>query len=476
MLAHLPVQLPAVASGLTAAFDDSFALVVIPTDVRTRPYTAAPVRSTDDISWPPPVWGQSCNSTRTGVALHALCYGGSGTLVGRGAAIWGGPRAMLDAAIQQCEAVFGLPSPTIDGQWAKASPLALSGYLMLATGPGAVNINATIDYALASGMSYLMYFASFWASPAGPVSWGGYYNVSASWGGLPGMAAVVRQMKASGLKAGMHTMAGTIDPTDPYVTPVPDPRLAKVRKATLRAAIGLTDTHLSLEQAPTNLPGAPGYTPPVGLESSVMLIESELISFATINIGQPALQGVTRGKFGTRPAAHAAGAPVYQMIMGCVGNAFLPAIDSDLTDEVAENMIRVYKGAGFEYLYLDGLDCHDALDDTIPGYGMNVFHQAVWRAMVAANATDGVSAQQHFSAFRCVSATRLFLFSSFRSLTKLLRLQLVEGSGGGGYRWHLNTRDGQTDYAARARRAFMDNDKISQVLFTECGELVPADV
>ena len=52
---------------------------------------------------------------------------------------------------------------------------------------------------------------------------------------------------------------------------------------------------------------------------------------------------------------------------------------------------------------------------------------------------------------------------------------LVEGSGGGGFRWHLNTRDGQTDYAARARRAFFDNDKISQIQFTECGELVPAD-
>jgi hypothetical protein len=215
---------------------------------------------------------------------------------------------------------------------------------------GGSNVTQSIAYTVASGMKYLMYFASFWSTAAGPVSWGGHYNVSASWGGLPGLAAKVLQMKAAGLKAGMHTMAGTIDPTDGYVTPVPDPRLAKVRSGTLKSAVGLTDTKLLLEQPPTNLPGAPGYTPPTGLEGTIMQIGDEIISFATINLGQPALQGVTRGKFGTRPAAHAAGTPIHQMIMGCVGSSFLPAIDSDLTDEVAQNMIRVYAGAGFEYL------------------------------------------------------------------------------------------------------------------------------
>lgn len=64
--------------------------------------------------------------------------------------------------------------------------------------------------------------------------------------------------------------------------------------------------------------GAPGYTPPIGLEGTVMLIGSELISFTSINIGQPALQGVTRGKFKTRPAAHAAGTPVYQVTLSSV--------------------------------------------------------------------------------------------------------------------------------------------------------------
>lgn len=100
-------------------------------------------------------------------------------MVGRGAALWGGEHGDLDAAIQRGEQLLGLPSPTIEGEWAKRSPYALSGYLMLATGPGAANLNASIGHTLASGMDYLMFFASFWASPSGIVSWGGHYNVSA---------------------------------------------------------------------------------------------------------------------------------------------------------------------------------------------------------------------------------------------------------------------------------------------------------
>ena len=441
MLMHVPVRLPAVAPGLAAAFDEDFALVLLPVDVRTQPSTTTPVKSSADIDWPPARWGQSCNSSSTGVSLSALCFGATGDLVGRGATLWGGPRAGLDAAIQAAERAFDLPSPSIDEVWAKRSPHARSGYMMLATGPGAANINATIDYALASGMEYLMYYASFWASPAGPVSWGGHYNVSHSWGELEGIKSVVKTIKAAGLRAGMHTMSGTIDPTDPYVTPVPDKRLAKVAKGALETAVGAADTRFALRDPPHNLPGAPGYAPPAGLDGSVLLIDSEIISFATINLGQRALQGVTRGKFGTKPAEHAAGAQVFQLIMGC-GDVFLPDPESDLTDEIAENLIRVFADAGFEMLYLDGLDCHDALLPQVGGYGMSLFHQAVWRAMVAANATNA----------------------------------LVESSGGGGMLWHLNTRDGQTDYAARGRRAFMDNDKLSQVKFTECGELIPADM
>lgn len=442
MLMHIPVQLPAVAPGLAATFDEHFALAIMPVDVRTQPSSSTPVESTKNINWPPNPWGQSCNSSSTGVSLSALCFGRAGDLVGRGAALWGGPRDELDAAIQAAERAFDLPSPKIDGVWAKRSPHARSGYMMLATGPGAANINSTINYALASGMEYLMYYASFWASPAGPVSWGGHYNVSRSWGGLDGMKTVVKTIKAAGLRAGMHTMSGTIDPTDPYVTPVPDKRLAKIATGVLKTSVGAGDTRLQLRDPPHNLPGAPGYVPPPGLDGSVLLIDSEIISFATINITQPALQGVDRGKFGTQPTAHVAGAQVFQLIMGCGGDVFLPDPASDLTDEIAANLIRVFAGAGFEMLYLDGLDCHDALLPQVGGYGMSLFHQAVWRAMVAANATNA----------------------------------LVESSGGGGVLWHLNTRDGQTDYAARGRRAFMDNDKLGQVKFTECGELIPADM
>ena len=73
LLLHVPVRLPTVAGGLVTAFDDNFALLLLPADARTRPLTAAPVGSSANIAWPPAAFGQSCNSTATGVSLTALC-------------------------------------------------------------------------------------------------------------------------------------------------------------------------------------------------------------------------------------------------------------------------------------------------------------------------------------------------------------------------------------------------------------------
>ena len=70
------------------------------------------------------------------------------------------------------------------------------------------------------------------------------------------MTAAVAKIKAAGLKAGCHTMSGNIVKTDAYVTPVPDPRLAKTAGGTrtLASAIGAADTWISLLESPAGLP------------------------------------------------------------------------------------------------------------------------------------------------------------------------------------------------------------------------------
>ncbi len=53
--------------------------------------------------------------------------------------------------------------------------------------------------------------------------------------GLAGLKAVVDKFHAAGLKVGIHTLTGCISPHDPWIRPVPDPRLATDGTYTLTA-------------------------------------------------------------------------------------------------------------------------------------------------------------------------------------------------------------------------------------------------
>ena len=87
------------------------------------------------------------------------------------------------AAIARTEKEFGLPCPTIGGEWAKSSPETRKGYWLvdastLLTSPG---LDKMIEYAVASGLPYLV--IEGWAESSG------HYNVSQSVGGLGGLVS-----------------------------------------------------------------------------------------------------------------------------------------------------------------------------------------------------------------------------------------------------------------------------------------------
>ena len=75
----------------------------------------------------------STSSYTPGVILraHSSTATGDGHLTGHSAALWGGPRFELDAAIEKGEATFRLPSPKIGGVWAKRAPGVKKGYFLI---------------------------------------------------------------------------------------------------------------------------------------------------------------------------------------------------------------------------------------------------------------------------------------------------------------------------------------------------------
>ena len=275
-----PLNVPSTAPGVAAAFDGDFAVVLLPGSLHTT------VAATLNKDWSAPaapganaaVWSATatdCNVSSTGVILRAHVSAATG-LPGRSAALWGGPRSSLDTAIQQTEATFGLPSPMIDGAWAKRAPDAHGGYFLIALTPD--TLDRTIEYAVAAGMRYITFLDNIWGS-----SLGGHYDFDrATWGGLSGMKKAVAKINAAGLKAGMHTLSGNIMKTDRYVTPEPDPRLAKVAVNTLASDI---DEHS--EWLPLSQPVAGKLPSPEGPHSysaaTDCLVGSEIISYTVIN-------------------------------------------------------------------------------------------------------------------------------------------------------------------------------------------------
>jgi hypothetical protein len=432
---NVPIAMQSCSNGPVAVFDSAFAMLMMPhePDWRTNVYAAAPVGAYY-MGKPAPV--VDCNGT-AGVILQARAWNLTGkvdgALVGRGAALWAGKRSALDAAIQGGEKRFNLPRPMIDGVWAKRN--AHAGYFLISITPE--TLDDAIKFAKQSGITYLTFLDDIWEGA-------GHYNVSTMWGGLKGLTAAVGKIKAAGLKAGCHTMSGNIVKTDPYVTPVPDPRLAKTvgGQRTLARAVSANDTWLPLLESPAGLPVPYGVQPP--RTGTDMQIGSEIVRYLSINITAPfGLAGVVRGMYGTTAAAHDAGAKVEHMAQ--LYDGFLPDPETTLMDEVGENMAWAFKEIGFSMIYFDGLEAHSMTGPTvgdgevIPGFAEARLHQAFWEHL------DGHDA-------------------------------LVESSSGSGPLWHLNTRTGQTDWAGTDRRAYMDYGKGPRMRSASCASLVTPDI
>jgi len=277
--------------------------------------------------------------------LSARSYAADG--LAQAVAIWGGGGGVdqLTNWIQKGEQQLGLPSPTIGGVWAKQSPALQKGYFLMSVDP--TTLNQTIEFALQSGIPYITMLVGSWTSSQG------HYNVSSVWGGMEGMKAAVRQVKGNGLKVGIHSLSANIATHDSYVSPIPDPRLAKQGGLTLDADVSPTSTWLPLQQIPNNVPNPYGVLVPAG--GLDVMIDSEIMTYSHANSSAPfGLGGVKRGAYGTVAAAHKRDATVYYMLRS--GDGFLPDPDSTLLDELAANLARSYNELGAEMIYCDGLE------------------------------------------------------------------------------------------------------------------------
>ncbi|MCW5943416.1 MAG: hypothetical protein KIS66_14385 [Fimbriimonadaceae bacterium] len=260
-----------------------------------------------------------------------------GGVVGSRIALFACPADKALATIGRIEKAEGLPHPILDGVWAKTSPRANLSYLILDFGED------TIDQAIAmtqrAGLRYLYHSSPF-------ETWGRFHlKPSLFPNGEAGFRKCVEQAKRAGIRVGVHSLSNFITPNDPYVTPTPDPRLARIGTSRLEGELSADQTEIQVE-APDCFAKR--------TDLNTVAIGNELVRYESVSSSAPwRLLGCQRGAWGTRATAHPPGEPVGKL-MDHPYNVFLT--NADLSREVARNLAEFGNRTGVRQISLDGLE------------------------------------------------------------------------------------------------------------------------
>jgi hypothetical protein len=259
------------------------------------------------------------------------------TVVGSKIALFGCPEPEALDTIGRIEVAEGLPHPMIEGTWAKVSPERGRSYLIASFSES--NVDEILAHVKRANLMSLYHGDPF-------KSWG-HYDPSSKFfpGGIAGLKACVAKARALGIRLGAHTLSNFIQTQDPYITPVPDPRLALTGESPLTASIDA--------ETPTIPVASPEYfAHRLMNELQTVMIDQELVRYRSVSTEAPwRLLDCQRGAYGTKAAEHAAGATAGKL-MDHSYKVFFPNLE--LQREIARNLARVFNESGLSHMDFDG--------------------------------------------------------------------------------------------------------------------------
>jgi len=289
---------------------------------------------------------------RPATRLRAACYPKFGC-AGAAVAIVAAPSGELRQALQEAvSAAPDLPHSPLGGPWALDAPINRGSYLFNFDGITEQDVDQWIALAQSLGMTQIDFhggssfrFGDFRLNPARYPQ------------GRANLKAVTDKLHAAGIAAGLHTYAFFIAKDCPWVTPVPDPRLASDATFTLTEALAAEANTISVAESTADVSTIAGFF----VRNSVTLrIDNELITYTGVRTEPPfGFTGCVRGALGTQVAAHEAGAKAYHL-KECFG-LFLPDPETTLLTEVAAATADTFNECGFDMIYFDALDGEDTL-------------------------------------------------------------------------------------------------------------------
>lgn len=349
---------------------------------------------------------------RASSRLEASCYPRFG-ITGAKVALIGCPTPNLRRVLQEVvTAAPDLPHSPIGGPWALDAEINQGSYLFNFSDLSEEKADDWIKLARSLGMNQIDFHGggSFRFGDCEP-------NPKTYPQGRASLKAVVDKLHAAGLKAGLHTYAFFIDKKCPWVTPVPDKRLAKDATFTLAEALDAsTDlARVAVTEPTTNMSAITGF---FVRNSATLHVDDELIVYSGASQTAPyAFTNCQRGAWGTRVAEHGKGAKVHHL-KECFG-LFVPDGDTDMLAEVAAATARTFNECGFDMMYLDALDGEDIL-----GGGENGWHYG-----------------------------SKFVFELWK---RLERPALMEMSTFHHHLWYVRSRMGAWDHPTRSHKRFID--------------------
>jgi hypothetical protein len=338
-----------------------------------------------------------------------------GGIVGSKIALFGSPVAEALATLGDIEVDEGLPHPTLNGRWTKESPSATAAYVILPFSESTVG--RAVDVTLKAGLRYLYHGGPF-------KSWGHFELGEDFPNGIAGLREAVAYAESRGVHVGVHTLSNFISTNDPYVTPIPDPRLARVGSTELTNAIGPHETEFGI-RSPDFFKDIDNST----LRSAV--VGEEIIQYGAVSETPPwTLLDVERGAFGTQAAEHAAADPIGKLADHPY-RVFLT--DADLTREVATNLAELFNETGLRQISFDGLEGNRSTG--MGNYGEILFTTSWFEAL-------GQEVRSHFIAD--ASRTSHYFWHIYTRMNW-------------GEPWGAAFREGQTEYRMKNQAYFQRN-------------------
>ncbi|MBI5095445.1 MAG: hypothetical protein HZB26_23805 [Candidatus Hydrogenedentes bacterium] len=345
-------------------------------------------------------------------ALHASCYRKFG-FQGAKVAILACPQAQLrDVMKEVVSAADELPKSNIGGPWALDSEINRGSYVFDFGDISESTVDSWIEFVKTLGVTQIDFHTGqslrFGDCEPDPKL---YPKGRAS------VRAVTDKLHAAGISAGLHTYSFFIAKNTPYVTPVPDPRLAKESVAfTLGDALTPEATQVPVVETTKDISTITGFF----VQNSVTIqIDNELIIYGGATKEAPfAFTNCQRGAYGTKVAPHAKGAKVYHL-KECFG-LFTPDADSTLLSEVAANTAQAFNECGFDMIYLDALD-----GEGILGGPENAWHYG---------------SKFVFEIAKRLNKPALFEMSTFHH-----------------HLWYVRARMGAADHPTRSHKRFIDD-------------------